>query len=556
MGDERDEQHTPTQSEFATFQVMANAEFTNLRKGLVAETSPSPTLNIGAGLLEVPDEDDQFFPEVFVKEEDEEENRAFESQPRHSLQHQIHEEEEEEKKSLSSSSTKSSFKGVTKEKNQQQDSPTSFSVPHQEKSHEFREPQQQQQHHKEQYSSASNANRRANQKTSPMYSSFKRDQDQEEENDDHDEDSRPRREKPEPQRKYKETTKAEIDAEKEGLLAELHSLERQGSAKLLRPLTMEDSLEEIQFQFDRIQAELNGTQMVDFAKSAIKMGSGMLEMVLKKAGIRVVDGYHTNLCKDMNKFNRPLSRMYKKYWRRGGMTPEAELGMLVFGSLAWTVVQNKMGSATAAFTGAPDVPVSAPEPTSTRNTSSAPRMRPPQMSSLNVPSSWTTNMADLSSEESSASSSAAAAAATAAAATAAATAAAAAAESRASEARSSEMAAKLAAKREMEKSMNILREAERKMAKAEELQKLLEERERKILMREESLDSQSYDDDNEENFIEEEQEKDERKEKFEEKKAIPKIVSVSSASAGIGLSAGLSAGKSARRRSTVINLDN
>jgi hypothetical protein len=192
--------------------------------------------------------------------------------------------------------------------------------------------------------------------------------------------------------RYKDATKAEIEAEKEGLLSELHNLERQGLTKLVRPLSMDDSLEEIQFQYDRIQAELNANQMVDFAKSSIKMGSGMAEMLMKKAGIKVVDGYHNNLCKDMNKFNRPLNRLYKKYWRRGGMSPEAELGMLVLGSLAWTVVQNKMGSATAAFTGTPsEVPPPPAAPSAEKVPASAsprPMMRPPQMSSLNVPTSW------------------------------------------------------------------------------------------------------------------------------------------------------------------------
>ena len=181
--------------------------------------------------------------------------------------------------------------------------------------------------------------------------------------------------------KHRETTAAEIEAEKEGLLSEIYAMERQGDVKLVRPLSMNDSLEEIQFQYDRMQAEVNATQMVDFAKSAIKMGSGMVEMVLKKSGIKVVEGYHNNLCKDMNKFNRPLNRLYKKYWRRGGMSPEAELGMLVFGSLAWTVVQNKMGSFGQEKEETPAQPPKASKP-------------PPQMSSLNIPPSWSADSED------------------------------------------------------------------------------------------------------------------------------------------------------------------
>lgn len=150
--------------------------------------------------------------------------------------------------------------------------------------------------------------------------------------------SRPEPERPEP-KKY--DTKSEIEAEKEALLSELNNMEKQG-IKLVRPLTMNDSLEEIQFQYDRMMSEQNAIQMIDVAKQGIKMGSGVIEMTLKKAGIQVVDGYHKNLCADMGKFNRPLGRLYKKYWRRGGMSPEMELGMIIFGSLAWTIVQNKM----------------------------------------------------------------------------------------------------------------------------------------------------------------------------------------------------------------------
>jgi hypothetical protein len=68
----------------------------------------------------------------------------------------------------------------------------------------------------------------------------------------------------------------------------------------------------------------------------------MLEMFLRKVNVTAMDGFSKNLCQDMNKFNRPLTRLYRKYWRRGSMTnPETELMMIVFGSMAMTVMQNK-----------------------------------------------------------------------------------------------------------------------------------------------------------------------------------------------------------------------
>lgn len=134
----------------------------------------------------------------------------------------------------------------------------------------------------------------------------------------------------------------EIESEKEALLQELAFLESQGSYVPVKRLTMKDKLEEIQFQYDKVQSEINTSQGVEMVKSGIKMGSVVLEFGLKKLGVPLVEGFSTNLNKDSNKFNRPLTKLYKKYWRRGSSSPEMELAMIVLGSLAWTMIQNKM----------------------------------------------------------------------------------------------------------------------------------------------------------------------------------------------------------------------
>jgi hypothetical protein len=142
--------------------------------------------------------------------------------------------------------------------------------------------------------------------------------------------------------KAKELSNAEIVAEKEGLLLELQMLEKQGIFKPSRSFSINDSLEELQFQVDRANSTASAQQAVDFAKTGIRIGSSMLEMFLRKVNVTAMDGFSKNLCQDMNKFNRPLTRLYRKYWRRGSMTnPETELMMIVFGSMAMTVMQNK-----------------------------------------------------------------------------------------------------------------------------------------------------------------------------------------------------------------------
>ena len=141
--------------------------------------------------------------------------------------------------------------------------------------------------------------------------------------------------------KAREESAIDVAIEKEALLYELELMEKQGSIKLHRQLTMADSLDSIQYQYDRANMIVSTQQTVDWAKTGIKMGSGVLETVLKKFGLGIVDGFSNNLCKDMSKFNQPLTKMYRKYWRRGTSSPEMELAMIVFGALAMTVLGNR-----------------------------------------------------------------------------------------------------------------------------------------------------------------------------------------------------------------------
>ena len=139
----------------------------------------------------------------------------------------------------------------------------------------------------------------------------------------------------------KKMSEVDIVLEKEALLYELEIMEKQGSIKLHRQLTISDDLDTIQYQYDRANMIISTQQTVEWAKTGIRMGSGLIETFAKKFGINMVDGFSNNLCKDMNKFNKPLTKMYRKYWRRGSSSPETELAMIVFGALAMTVLSNR-----------------------------------------------------------------------------------------------------------------------------------------------------------------------------------------------------------------------
>ena len=197
----------------------------------------------------------------------------------------------------------------------------------------------------------------------------------------------PRRTMPVP-KKYsasEENDDYEILQEKEALLQDILGYERPPhNVKLTRQWNVQlHTLDELQFEYDRIQSELNANQMVDMAKSGIKFGIGGLEMFLKQSGFHAVDGWYKNSCGDMNKYNRPLIKLYNRYWRKTSMSPIMELGFLMFGSLAWTVAENKMGLRSSSASSSPPVPSA---PAAPRGTEYEPPAGPPRTGAMRPPS--------------------------------------------------------------------------------------------------------------------------------------------------------------------------
>ena len=206
----------------------------------------------------------------------------------------------------------------------------------------------------------------------------------------------PKRTMPQP-KKYsasEENDDYEIKAEKEGILHELHTFSRPPhNIKMTREWNIDiHTLDELQYELDRINSELNANGIVDMAKSGIKFGVSGLEMFMKQQGMDSVDGWYANSCKDMSKFNRPLLRLYKKYWRNTNMSPMMELGYLLFGGLVWTVAENKMGfkkgssSSTSSSSSTPSFSASAgSQSTKSEDRPSQSKMRPPSNASFSMP---------------------------------------------------------------------------------------------------------------------------------------------------------------------------
>jgi len=130
------------------------------------------------------------------------------------------------------------------------------------------------------------------------------------------------------------------------LLQEVRELERQGYAFIRRPV-MEDPVEDIQCEVDHGHATLEMRQVVNFVKDGIPMVYSGLEMLNTKFGpFLPISGFSDELLENMSKnpqrYNYVLERCYRKYWRKGSMSPALEFLWIFVAPLLLFVAKKKV----------------------------------------------------------------------------------------------------------------------------------------------------------------------------------------------------------------------
>ena len=126
----------------------------------------------------------------------------------------------------------------------------------------------------------------------------------------------------------------ETRLEKQGLLLDLHALQTKG-VRLTREFTMNDSVTELEFELQKQTALQNACSAVQNMKDMLRIGFNGMELLNAKMGPFIcMDGWAESLTTDMKRFDAPLEKIYKRYWRKSSMSPVMELGMIILGSLA------------------------------------------------------------------------------------------------------------------------------------------------------------------------------------------------------------------------------
>ena len=112
-------------------------------------------------------------------------------------------------------------------------------------------------------------------------------------------------------------------------------------------MTMRDDVEDIRFERDRLQLQVQAKRGAQAFKGGIKFTAMFLEIMNDKVlrGAVPIKGLHQEICRDMRdgKYDSPLTRIYKKHFRRSSTSPEMELGLLMGNTVARVVGKNLVG---------------------------------------------------------------------------------------------------------------------------------------------------------------------------------------------------------------------
>ena len=168
-----------------------------------------------------------------------------------------------------------------------------------------------------------------------------------------------------------ERLRVEKEREKQVLLHELSRMQMGGS-QVCRNMSMNNNLADIEYELNRTKAKDDCVSTVAFMKDAIKFGVTGIEMLNSKFKVLKLQGWGNEATRDMNRYDRSLTKLYTRYMRKGSVSPILELGFLLFGSMLITHMKNSFlgglgGPAAAA-------PAAAAPPPPSRN---VPFQRPP-----------------------------------------------------------------------------------------------------------------------------------------------------------------------------------
>jgi len=176
-------------------------------------------------------------------------------------------------------------------------------------------------------------------------------------------------------------------ATKRALLVDIDTERRKGNR--IRRFTTHDSVADMEYELKRVEIEQNEKDAVGMMRDGLKLALTGVEFANTRLSLLELDGWSQEVTKDMDKYDRALARLYRKYWKRSATSPEMELAFGLISSMGMFHVRRKvmrglggggvnalglgLGAAAAAGNRSP----ATPQPTAEDDLSSSDESEPP-----------------------------------------------------------------------------------------------------------------------------------------------------------------------------------
>jgi hypothetical protein len=143
-------------------------------------------------------------------------------------------------------------------------------------------------------------------------------------------------------------TQAPPHSEEDDLLArrsallDLQRLELSG-IRLTKQWTLDDSRADLELEVRRHTLAMDEAANVNMMRDGMRLTVTGIEMINNRIGLMDLEGWSSEVCRDMTRFDSNLSRLYRKYWRRSASTsPEWDICLALAGSMGFHHMKRTM----------------------------------------------------------------------------------------------------------------------------------------------------------------------------------------------------------------------
>ena len=136
---------------------------------------------------------------------------------------------------------------------------------------------------------------------------------------------------------------ASLEIEKQSALLEIERLKAQG-VKITKEYSLNDDLGLIQWEIRKQLMLIDESNSVSFMKDAMRLGFSGIEALNGKVKILELEGWAAQASTELSghKYDNALSKLYRKYWKRGSSSPEMEIAFGLLGSIGSYHFKKKM----------------------------------------------------------------------------------------------------------------------------------------------------------------------------------------------------------------------